>query len=82
MPAFGGRVVAEKRDRVYDTVEKFLARHPEVKAPHPALGLRAYAISRTPFVVLYDFDEHELRVHFVVHRRASLKDLDPTAVDW
>ena len=79
---FGVRVVAEKRDRVYDTIERFLAVHPAAKTPHPALGLRVYPIARTPFVVLYDFDDAELRVHFIFHRHADLRDLDPASAEW
>jgi mRNA-degrading endonuclease RelE of RelBE toxin-antitoxin system len=44
---------------------------------------RVYSpIARTPFVVLYDFDDSELRVHFIFHRHADLGDLDPTSVEW
>ena len=79
---FGVRVVAEKRDRVYATIEHFLAAHPAIKQPHPRLGLCVYPIIRTPFVVLYDFDDAELRVHFIFHRHADLRDLDPTSAEW
>jgi plasmid stabilization system protein ParE len=48
---FGVRVVAEKRDRVYATVEHILAAFPAIKRPHPNLGLCVYAIARTPFVI-------------------------------
>ena len=79
---FGARVVAEKRDRVYDTLEHFLSVHPEAQTRHPKLGLRVYPVSQTPFVVLYDFDDDDLRVHFVLHRNADLSELDVAAVDW
>ena len=79
---FGSRVVAEKRDRVYDTLDQFLSHYPAAQTPHPKLGLRVYPISRTPFVVLYDFDDDELRVHFILHRSANLGDLDSTSADW
>ena len=79
---FGTKVVADKRAGVRHTIERFLAVHPEAKAPHPVLGLRVYPITRTPFVVLYDFDDAELRVHFIFHRHADLRDLDPTTAEW
>jgi plasmid stabilization system protein ParE len=79
---FGVRVVAEKRDRVYATIEHVLAAFPAIKRPHPNLGLCVYPIARTPFVVLYNFDDSELRVHFIFHRHADLRDLDPTSIQW
>jgi plasmid stabilization system protein ParE len=79
---FGARVVAEKRDRVYATIEHILAAFPAIKRRHAELGLCVYPIARTPFMVLYDFDDVELRVHFVFHRHADLRDLDPRAAEW
>jgi plasmid stabilization system protein ParE len=79
---FGVRVVAEKRDRVYATIAHVLAAFPAIKRPHPDLGLCVYPIARTPFVMLYDFDDTELRVHFIFHRHADLRDLDPGSVEW
>ena len=78
VPVFG----AEKRDRLYDTVQDFLAVHPRAKKPHRRLKLRVYPIADTPFMVLYDFDDAELRVHFVLHRGAYLRDLDPASAEW
>ena len=80
--SFGAQVVAQKRDLVFATIEQFLVAHPEAKQPHSTLALRCYPVSRTPFVVLYDFDAAELRVHFGLHKSASLEDLDPKSVQW
>ena len=82
IPAFDSRVVSAKQDLVYDTVDQFLAAHPKTKRPHPTLKLRVYLISKTPFVVIYDFDDIELRVHFIVHRSADLSRLDPSSAEW
>ena len=79
---FGPKLIANKRDRVYDTLINILAVHPEVKRPHPWLSLCVYPVSGTPFVVIYDFDDRELRVHFIFHRHADLRDLDPASADW
>ena len=81
-PRFGERVVRQKRELVYRLIDKFLAHHPDAKRPLPGLGLRVYAVSKTPFVVLYDFDDAELRVHFVFHKHANLEDLDPASAEW
>lgn len=81
-PRFGAELVARKRGIVLTTIATFLAAHPNAKMPHPRLGLVVYPISRTPFVVLYDFDDDELRLHFIFHKHASLEDLDGTAAEW
>lgn len=82
VPRFGTQVVAEKRDRVYDTVDNFLARFPATKKRHQGLGLVVYPVFGTPFQVLYDFDAAELRVHFIFHHHADLRHLDPTSAEW
>lgn len=82
LPHFGAAIIAEKRDLVRATIETFLAAYPAVKRPHPELGLVAYPVRDTPFVVLYDFDDAELRVHFILHKHASLDELDPLAAQW
>jgi plasmid stabilization system protein ParE len=79
---FGARVAEEKKERVLATIENLLANNPAIKRPHQALGLVVYPISNTPFFILYDYDEHELRVHFIFRAGASLDDLDPTSAKW
>jgi plasmid stabilization system protein ParE len=79
---FGERIANEKRAILFSLLRNQLAHFPAAKPKHPTLGLVTYPVSRTPFVVLYDFDDVEVRVHFVVHRRASLDDLDPGDVEW
>jgi hypothetical protein len=41
-----------------------------------------YAVSRTPFVLIYDFDEEEIRMHFILPARADRTRIDPMSVDW
>ena len=79
---FGVGVVAEKRDRVFDIVDNFLAKFPATKRPHPSLGLVVYPASDTPFLVLYDYDQHELRIHFIFSAGANFDTLDPTSAQW
>ena len=79
---FGIAVVEQKLALIDRTLEIFLAQHPKAKPPHPTLGLRVYPISGTPFLVLYDFTETDLRTHFIFHKNASLEDLDPGSAEW
>ena len=79
---FGTRVALEKLARLDDTLDHFLAVHPDAKPAQPEIGLRVYPITGTPFVVIYDFDADEERVHFIFHRAAGLCDLDPASVEW
>jgi len=46
------------------------------------LGLYAYVVSRTSFVLIFDFDDIELRMHMIVHKSADRDLLDPTTVEW
>ena len=79
---FGTRVAEEKKERVLATIEKLLTYNPTIKRPHPTLGLVVYPVSGTPFIILYDYDEQELRVHFVFKAGANLDDLDPASAKW
>ncbi len=78
----GARLVSEKRTIVYDTVDDHLMHFPGTGIADKRLRLWSYEVSRTPFVVLYDFDDTELRVHFVVHKRADRRKIDPNSVEW
>lgn len=79
---FGVRLALEKREVAYRAIEELLARNPGVKRANRRLKLVVYPITETPFVVLYDFDDKELRIHFVLHYRATLRGLDPKSVEW
>jgi len=78
---FGARVVDEKRDLVYDTIDHFIAQFPR-KPRDPDLDLCTHVIASTPFVVIYDFDDTELRVYFIVHGHADRSRIDPNDVEW
>ena len=78
---FGARVVAEKRDLVFRTIETKLVHQP-VRSVDPDLGICAYHVSRTPFVLLYDYDDAELRIHIVMHASADRTQIDLSAVVW
>ena len=81
-PIYGAALVEEKKRAVFHTIKNILAHYPAAKKPNAKLGLTVYAVTKTPFILLYDFDDAELRVHFIFHHRASLKNLDPTSADW
>ena len=78
---FGITVARRTLARIEATVDH-LAHFPASKQPDPRLGLTVYRVAKTPFVVLYDYDEAELRVHFVLPARADRRDLDPTSAEW
>jgi hypothetical protein len=79
---FGSRVVDEKRTLVYAAIREKLALTPRLKRPHKRLKLTVYLVSKTPFMVLYDFDDAELRVHFAFQKGASFRGLDPKSAEW
>ncbi len=79
---FGFAVAQAKLARLNHVLENHLAHFPRTAGRDHRLGLHVYAISQTPFVVLYDFDDDELRVYFVVHGRADRQLLDRSAVTW
>jgi hypothetical protein len=79
---FGTAVAIEKQTRVYTTIKDVIARNPGLKRHDPALGLVVYPISKTPFLVLYDYDDAQLRVHFIFIGGKSLSHIDPAAVEW
>jgi mRNA-degrading endonuclease RelE of RelBE toxin-antitoxin system len=80
-PKFGERVVLEKRDLVFRLIEQHLARYPRVPRD-PSHGLCVYPVRKTPFALVYDYDDAELRVLFIFHKHADLSDLDPGMVEW
>ena len=81
-PKFGPSVIASKLALVRSTITGHLAAFPLTGHREPAHGLYIYSVRRTPFVLLYDFDVAELRLHMVVHKQADRTGLDPSTVVW
>jgi mRNA-degrading endonuclease RelE of RelBE toxin-antitoxin system len=79
---FSARIVAKSRDQVYRTIERHISLYPGGKSKDPNLGLHIYPISKTPFVVIYDFDEAELRVYFIVLAGFEASNLDAKSAEW
>ena len=81
LPRFGPNVVSEKRALVFRTIQYFLAEYP-VRPTDPELGICAYPVTSTPFVLLYDYDESELRIHLVIHGAADRTQINLATVKW
>ena len=79
---FGKATVREKRAAIHACVNDYLAVFPRTKRRHRRLKLTVYHVTDTPFVLLCDFDDVELRVHFIFHKSASLKGLNPKSAIW
>ena len=78
---FGAKVVGQKRALVFHTIENFIAHHP-VRPIDPDLGICAYPLSGAPFIVIYDYDDHVLRVHLIIHAKADRRLVDLSTVVW
>lgn len=81
LPVFGYDVVADKKAKVEHTIRTFLVHHP-VRPQDPVLDIYSYAVTDTPFVLLYDFDDDELRIHLIIHARADRRRVDLSRVVW
>jgi mRNA-degrading endonuclease RelE of RelBE toxin-antitoxin system len=78
---FGSRLVDEKRDLILGTIDDHLARCP-TKHRDVDLDPYSHAITGTPFVVFYEFDDNERRVFFIAHGRADRSRIDKKTVVW
>ena len=81
---YGAVLVEGKLGRLDHIIETHIAAFPRTKQRDAKLGLVVYPVTDTPFIVVYDFDEHELRLHFVFLTGAGtrLEDLDPNSAQW
>jgi plasmid stabilization system protein ParE len=78
---FGFAVAQRTLARIDRTIEQHLVDFPK-RPIDGLLGLYVYQVTRTPFALIYDFDESELRVHFIVAARADRAKIDPAAAEW
>lgn len=81
IPRFGTAVVEQKREMIARTIEGFLARHP-VRPIDTTLGIWSYPVSKTPFVLLYDYDDTELRIHLIIHESADRTTINLSRIVW
>lgn len=82
IPRFGYRLIAQKRDLVENFVKTFLVIFPGAGNVDPDIGLHTYRVARTPFVIGYDYNDDELRLHILFHEHADRTLIDPTNVIW
>jgi hypothetical protein len=67
---------------VEDFVRIFLVEFPGTGGIDPDIGLHTYHVAKTPFVIAYEFDEDELRLHVIFHEHADRTQIDPNRVLW
>jgi hypothetical protein len=79
---FSEAIIDEKRRLVYDTLRNTILPFPGLKRADGTLGLVVYPITKTPFVVLYDFNDAEVRVHLILHRKADIDLTDRASIEW
>jgi hypothetical protein len=77
---FGERVVAKKKALVFRTIRDHLDHFPASRVRDEDLGLHIYHVTNTPFVLAYDFDELELRIHYVLYESADRTRIDPATI--
>ena len=82
LTTLGYRVVDEKRQRVDAFIVDFLVKYPRTGSYDHELGLFVFPVSATPFVLIYDFDDAELRLHLILHKKADRTRIDTSKVDW
>ena len=78
---FGAAVVAQKRALVFATIQNYLTHYP-VRPIDSDLGICAYPVTGVPFVLLYDYDDAQLRVHLIIHASADRTLVDLSSVIW
>jgi hypothetical protein len=82
LPKFGFRVVAEKLQILDRAIDTYLAENPQNGFRDPRRKFHHYPVAGTPFTVVYEYDDGELRVLFIVQQRADRRRLDPSDVEW
>lgn len=75
-------VVDEKRQLVFKTLETHLSENPHHGLTDRVRGLRHFHVSKTPFLIVYEYDDTDLRVLFIVHASQDRRHLNPSTVEW
>jgi plasmid stabilization system protein ParE len=79
---FGLALAINKHSVVYEVIEEHLAHFPATGRFDTHMRLLSYPVRRTPFVVFYEFDDDELRMHFVLQARADRTRVELGSVSW
>lgn len=79
---YSAALIDAKRRLVFEAIRRFIVPFPAARVRDVDFGLYLYPVSKTPFVLVYDFDDAEVRIHFVLHKSADRMRIDPTDVQW
>lgn len=79
---YSAALIDEKRRLVYAAIRRYIVPLPAARVRDADFGLYLYPVGKTPFVLAYDFDEVEVRIHFVLHKSADRMRIDPNDVQW
>jgi plasmid stabilization system protein ParE len=79
---FGVDVADEKRLLLRACVSSYLATYPHHGLRTPGQTFRHYPVADTPFTVVFEYDDAEVRVLFIVHQRADRRQLNRADVAW
>ena len=79
---FGRRVAHDKRRVLIEFVRNFIAAFPHLGLRTRGKSFLYYPIRDTPFTVVYDYDDREVRVLFIVHKSADRRRLRHDDVVW
>jgi plasmid stabilization system protein ParE len=79
---FGFEVAKSKRDLIYNSLEA-LKLFPEIFRLDKKTGLhRCFRVTKTPFVIYYDFNAKTLNVHIIIHRKTNANNINIKLVEW
>ena len=79
---YSAAFIEQKRQLVYAAIRQHIVRFPATRVRDADLRLYLHSVAKTPFVLVYDFDDTEVRIHFVLHKSADRRRVDPTSVMW
>lgn len=81
---YGVQLAEAKEQLVLDFIDKKIALTPAIKRRNAKLGLVVYPIAKSPFIVVYDYDDQEVRVYACLLRGAGVRldAFDSEAIDW
>jgi plasmid stabilization system protein ParE len=79
---FGVAIAREKERLVYDTLHTYLAHYPHHGLTTPGQRFLHYPVKDTPFTIVYEYNNKDLRVFYILHKHADRRNLDLHEVEW
>ena len=79
---FGKAVADSKSDDLFATIVNVLIPRPTRGKRVRKLKVFKCEIRSAPLVILYDFDDDEIRFHTVVHARSDIPNTDLSEIAW